>query len=162
MMNLQNKKWWKIFVFLWGLVFFYLILMNSGIFPLEVKYDTTKESPFISNLWPSAAYEIQENGLLIKDSLYLDLSLNTNFEDLLVFVDGIAFADTDIKLVLKENFDAGPIAVQELQMNDWNRLDLSAVGPEALLVFSLENGESYQINELILKFQSPKWLNRFK
>lgn len=162
-MELKNKKnLVKIFVALWFLLFVYLFVMNSGLLPLKIDYDVNAENPFISNLWPRNAYEIQGESLTVHDSIYLDLELNTDFEDLSVYIDGIAFSDTDIKLILKENFEAGPILIEDLKMNEWTQLDLSALGRQGLLVISLEKGESYQLNDLILEFRSAKWLQRFK
>lgn len=161
--ELKNKNhWWKIFLSLWAVVFLYLIIMNSGVFPLTINYEVDEEHPFISKLWPRSGYEIQENIITVNNSIYLDLDLNTNFEELYVYVDGLAFSDTDLKLVLKDNFEGGPIVVEDLQMGDWTYLDMSDLGRRALLVLSLDEGDSYQINNLILKFKEPAWFNWFK
>ena len=158
---MKIKRSLVFFIVLWLLVFTYLLIMNSGFFPLYIRYDLEDEQVFISKLWPASNYKVENKKIIAKDSIYLDVNPNVNFEKMRLHLSGVCLDECEMQLIIKENFESGAVVIKAMNFNEWIDVDLSGVSKEFLIAFDFKGSGSYEISDLFLELNQAKWLNSF-
>lgn len=157
----MKNKLWKSFVLLWILLFAYLLIMNSGIFGLQINYNPQSHHALISDFWPRSNYLVEEETIiLIKDSIYLDLKPQIEFQHLEIYIEMEEAENLDV--FIKESFESESLAFASLKNKEWTKIDIGGLSKVGLLILPLSVGlEELAINNLKLKFINPFWLSHF-
>lgn len=161
----MKNKVLKIFIFFWVLLFSYLLIMNSGLLGLTINYNSQSHHALISDFWPRSNYIVEgENIILIKDSIYLDLKPQIEFQNLEIYIEMEEIESMEV--FVKESFESEVLIFASLENKEWTKIHLGGLSKTGLLVLPLPldcrsgcvSARGLKIKKLKLKFKDPSWL----
>jgi len=147
-------------ILLWFCLSLYLLAANLGFFGVGFVYSSEKYSPWRSHLWPRANYEILEDGILLKQSTWLDLHLPVRFRSVQVKV--VADNSENLELVWKEKVDGEALLFSKLNDDGVVQVNLENLSGLNYLVFSIPENMEIKIESLKIDFSEALWFYDFK